>query len=256
MNLTLAESLAVLMLAGRLRGTGRLPLAEQAARAAMKIESGLPRGLRDHVGSILDRVHMSIGPTSGHEGLDETFKQLCTAAATRKVCRIEYVSFHEQQQIATEVHPLRLVFVSRAWYVRAFSVMHGEVRTFKLTRIRLLDVAEQTFEPPPGADGDEPFGAAWSMIPEGRLHDVHLRFEEMVAGNVAEVQWHPSQRVTRHDDGTIDFYVTVDGLREISWWILGYGDQVEVVDPPELRERIAEVAARAVEKNSRRAGRS
>ena len=32
------------------------------------------------------------------------------------------------------------------------------------------------------------------------------------------------------------FVVTVDGLREISWWILGYGDQVEVLEPAPLRE--------------------
>ena len=33
----------------------------------------------------------------------------------------------------------------------------------------------------------------------------------------------------------------VDGLGEISWWILGYGDQVRVVAPQELRERIVGV---------------
>jgi predicted DNA-binding transcriptional regulator YafY len=255
-NLTLPESLAVLMLAGRLRGTGRLPLADQAARAAMKIESGLPGGLRAHVGSILDRVHMSIGPTARDDGIDETFKQLCTAAATRKVCRIAYTSFHEQTQIATEIHPVRLMFVSRAWYVRAYSVRHGEIRTFKLGRILRLTVTDQGFEPPPGVDEDEPFGAAWSMIPEGRIYDVHLRFDKMVAGNVAEVQWHASQRVSWHDDGTIDFHVAVDGLREITWWILGYGDQVEVVAPPELRRRIGEVADNVAAKYRRREGRS
>ena len=32
----------------------------------------------------------------------------------------------------------------------------------------------------------------------------------------------------------------VDGLSEISWWILGYGDQAEVLKPAELRELIAD----------------
>ena len=34
--------------------------------------------------------------------------------------------------------------------------------------------------------------------------------------------------------------VTVSGLNEISWWILGYGDQAEVLKPPELRRLIAQ----------------
>jgi predicted DNA-binding transcriptional regulator YafY len=34
------------------------------------------------------------------------------------------------------------------------------------------------------------------------------------------------------------FEVEVAGLMEIAWWILGYGDQAEVVEPAELREMI------------------
>jgi hypothetical protein len=41
-----------------------------------------------------------------------------------------------------------------------------------------------------------------------------------------------------NDDGTLDFHVTVSGLREIAWWIMGYGDQAEVIQPQELRELV------------------
>jgi proteasome accessory factor B len=42
--------------------------------------------------------------------------------------------------------------------------------------------------------------------------------------------------------------VTVSGLSEIMWWILGYGDQAEVLEPPELRKRIREHAGRMAER--------
>jgi len=45
-------------------------------------------------------------------------------------------------------------------------------------------------------------------------------------------------------DGTLDFRVTVSGLNEISWWILGYGDQAEVIEPPKLRSLVAGRAKR------------
>ena len=66
----------------------------------------------------------------------------------------------------------------------------------------------------------------------------------MVAQNVAEVNWHKTQKLTFNTDGTLDFQVTVSGLNEISWWILGYGDQAEVLQPPELRRLVAGHAAR------------
>jgi len=36
----------------------------------------------------------------------------------------------------------------------------------------------------------------------------------------------------------------VDGLNEIVWWVLGYGPEVEVIEPPELRTRVADAARR------------
>jgi len=87
------------------------------------------------------------------------------------------------------------------------------------------------------------------MIPEkGRDRQVVVRFSKLVAQNVAEVHWHKTQRVALRDDGSADFHVTVSGLNEISWWILGYGDQAEVIEPPELRQLIAERAKRMAEK--------
>ena len=52
-----------------------------------------------------------------------------------------------------------------------------------------------------------------------------MHFEKLVAKNVAEVTWHKTQRLVWLDDGRLDFHVTVSGINEISWWILGYGDQ-------------------------------
>jgi predicted DNA-binding transcriptional regulator YafY len=84
------------------------------------------------------------------------------------------------------------------------------------------------------------------MIPEGKMYDIHLHFSPQVAGNVAEVRWHDSQKVTWNDDGSADFFVTVDGLGEINWWILGYGDQVTVISPPVLHKRLTDICQRTL----------
>ena len=93
---------------------------------------------------------------------------------------------------------------------------------------------------------EEYFGKAWSMIPEGKIHHVKLRFLPKVAGNVAEVIWHQTQKLTRHTDGSMTFEADVDGLNEISWWVMGYADQVEVLEPVTLRRQIAQLAENMV----------
>jgi proteasome accessory factor B len=247
-NLTLTEALAILVLTGRLRGAKYVPLLSEAGRAAMKLESALPREIRRNVGSVIDKLSISTGGICCHEDLEGVFDDLVKAVAERKVCRLVYISFKEAKQITTDVHPLRLTFHGRAWYLIAYSVKHRENRTFKLGRIRKLTVTGRKFAAPAGVDPADHFGRAWSMIPEGRLYRVHLHFEPTVAGNVAEVRWHESQRVEWNEDGSIEFHVVVDGLGEITWWILGYGDQVEVIVPAALRKRVAAAAIRTAGK--------
>jgi proteasome accessory factor B len=92
-------------------------------------------------------------------------------------------------------------------------------------------------------------GNAWHLIPEpGPDHEVVVRFDRVVAENVAEVTWHKTQEVHFNGDGSIDFHVTVSGLSEISWWILGYGDRAEVLGPARLRAMVAGHAARMVQR--------
>ena len=53
------------------------------------------------------------------------------------------------------------------------------------------------------------------------------------------------------NDGSAVLKFRVDGLDEITWWILSYGDKVEVLAPYTLRQRIAQIASRMA--NSQRA---
>ena len=241
-NLTPQEALAVLTLVGRLDGTDRLPLLSHASRAAIKLENALPQSIRQHVGSMIGSLHASLGPLARHEGTETLFQEISSAIVQKRVCYIVYISLRERRQVTLHVRPLRLILLQGAWYLLGHSEQHGELRTFKLIRIRKLTVTDRSFTPPPEAEVQGHFGAAWSMIPEGRTYDVQVHFDRKVASNVAEVQWHPSQRVHWKDDGSLDFLVRVDGLGEIAWWILGYGPFAEVLAPEALRKAVADAA--------------
>ena len=247
-NLTLGEALALLVLSGSLTDKANIPLLLPGAHAAAKIESILPEPIRQHVGSVIDRLSLHLGPMARHEGAEDDFEQLSIAIARRNVCRMKYDSFLERKILTLTIHPLRLVFIQRAWYLLAWSVKGKAIRTYKLIRIQSLTVQKATFSPGHEALLEDHFGLAWAMIPEGRVHKVHLHFEPKVAGNVAEVQWHPTQNITWNHDRSIEFHAEIDGLSEILWWILGYGDQVKVIAPQKLARNIRNVAEKVVAK--------
>ncbi len=69
-----------------------------------------------------------------------------------------------------------------------------------------------------------------------------MRFAPLVAQNVSEVKWHKTQQTRFLPDGSLEFQAQVSGLTEIAWWILGYGDQAEVLRPAKLRRIVAQRA--------------
>jgi proteasome accessory factor B len=143
-----------------------------------------------------------------------------------------------------------LFYNQRAWYIIGRSSVHKTIRTFKLNRIKDAQMLDDQFGDGDNFDLAEYIGRAWSMIPEGRIYNVQLRFAPKVANNVAEVQWHGTQKVVRNPEGSATLEFCVDGLGEITWWILGYGDQVEVLMPATLRKSVCEIAGRMAEINN------
>jgi predicted DNA-binding transcriptional regulator YafY len=123
------------------------------------------------------------------------------------------------------------------------------VRTFNVGRIEQLEPLDDSFVIPRGFRVDRILRNAWHLMAErGPDYEVCVRFEKMVARNVAEVVWHKNQRVVFNDDGSIDFHVKVSGLSEISWWILGYGDQALVLRPKKLRDLILQRCQRLAQR--------
>jgi proteasome accessory factor B len=67
-----------------------------------------------------------------------------------------------------------------------------------------------------------------------------------VADRVLETTWHPLQATERGADGTLLWRSTVSGVIEIRLWILSWGDDVEVLEPQDLRDQVRDILERAI----------
>lgn len=235
-NLTLEEALALIVLCYELGSEHGVPFQRPARAAALKLGSTLSGSVRDAIRPAAEAVRVRLEQINPLSGKAPVYEQLMQAVARRQDVRIEYESFFENELIQTRLSAYRLLFARRSWYVIGRSSLHRAVRTFNVGRIRHIEMLASRYTIPPRFSLDRYLGNAWHLIPEpGGRQDVHARFQPLVARNVAEVRWHKTQRLNFNDDGTLDFRVCVDGLNEIMWWLLGYGDQVEVLAPAELR---------------------
>ena len=244
-NFTQDEALSLLVLCSDLGDSGQLPFFEPARSAAMKVACSLPDRLREQLRLDADALSIRLQPTNPMDGQKPVYQQLVDATARRCAVRIYYQSFSEDEEICTQLHPYRIFFSRRSWYVVGRASLYRSTRTFNIGRIRRLEVLDNEYQIPRGFSLQRYLRNAWHMIPErGPDSEVVVRFSRLVAGNVAEVVWHKTQQLKFNEDGTLDFTVKVSGLKEISWWILGYGDQAEVLRPHTLRDILAGHAAR------------
>lgn len=244
-NFTSEEALSLVVLCHELGNESSLPFLGPARSAAIKLESSLPTRLREQLRNIVTSVCIQTPPINPLEGCKPIYEQLLDAIVNRRNVRIRYESLQEEKELVTRLSPYRMFFSRRSWYVVGRSSVHRGKRTFHLGRILSAKTLDDHFQIPRGFSIERYLRNAWHMIPEkGPDSEVVVRFSRLVAKNVTEVNWHKTQRLVWRDDGSVDFCVTVSGLNEISWWILGYGDQAEVLEPPKLRQLVAERARR------------
>jgi proteasome accessory factor B len=241
-DLTLQEALALMVVSQELsRSETGVPFLEAAQSAALKVLSNLSGPLRTHVSEIGPYIQARLEPHHPLTGARLHYERLQLALQARRRIRLQYDSLFERAVISTLISPYALLFSRRSWYVIGRSSLHRAVRTFHLGRILNSEITDDTYRIPAGFSVSRHLGQAWRLIREPQARaQVIVRFQPLVARNVAEVAWHPTQVLSWNDDGSLDFRVVVEGLQEISWWILGYGDQAEVLEPPELRKLVAQ----------------
>lgn len=221
----------------------RIPFLRPARDAVLKCLGHLSADAKSELKDIGDTIQIHLGPMVPMDHLEPIFETILDSLYTRTKVRIHYDSLSEERAFSTLVSPYALFFGVRAWYLVGRSSVHRAVRTFNLARVSRAEKTSDAFEIPPRFTIARYIGNAWNMIPEpGKEVRVVVRFHPPCAANVAQVQWHKTQKTHWNEDGTLRFEVRTSGIREITWWILGYGRHAEVLEPASLRKAIYEHA--------------
>ena len=241
------EAFSLLLLLREASHNIRFPFAYPARLLSLKIENCLRREVRQFCDASFQFISVSPAPKAKTELLDKIFAQVLEAIQVKRVLAIHCYLPAEQRSVTTDLNPYYLVYSAQSWYAIGESSFHKAVHTLELNNITQLSPLDRYFAEDEKFDLREYFGYAWSLLREGQIYEVELKFCPGIASDVAEVQWHETQTASFEDDGSVVLKFRVDGLNEITWWILGYGDQVEVRAPKALRQRIAQIASRIVD---------
>ena len=90
------------------------------------------------------------------------------------------------------------------------------------------------------ADPEEFFAGAFGIFTGEESYQVEIRIDDNYAPYVTERFGHESQKLVPEDEGGLVLRMELGRLEEVTDWILGMGEHVEVLAPEELRERVQE----------------
>ena len=118
-----------------------------------------------------------------------------------------------------------------------------EMRTFKIERVERIELTNENFAMPSGFDPEKLLGQAWGIwYTDQDPVEVVLKFSQKVAARVRETRWHPGEQVILMEDGTLVWRAFIAEPREMMPWVRGWGCEVEVIEPMEMRGEIKATA--------------
>jgi predicted DNA-binding transcriptional regulator YafY len=209
-------------------------------RALTKLERTLPKRLRPRLDALRSTT---ISAAGGGPTVDAaTLTTVTTAAYDRERLRFEYTGHHGSISVR-DVEPYALVFTGRRWYLLAWDTDRRDWRTFRADRMRPLPPTGPRFVPRevPGGDAAEYVlrgvrTSVWTWQARVRIH--------APASVVAERSNPTSGRITPLDDQTCELAAGTDSLHDLAIYLTKFEVPFTVLEPPELRAVLRELAAR------------
>lgn len=129
------------------------------------------------------------------------------------------------------VAPLGLVLVQAGWMLLAHCDLRGDTRHFKVSRISNPVMTEERFEVPTG------FNLHEYMPRDDRDVRISARFNPAIADRVKETNIHYMETEEWQPEGYV-VHFRVRQEEELLQWILGWGADVEVLEPESFRLRV------------------
>ena len=168
----------------------------------------------------------------------ENLSVLYNYIVNKQVLKISYQHFTQGEMVHI-MHPYYLKQYNNRWFLFGITEQNKEVLTnLALDRIANIELADTPYIPNTSFDFEEYFDdvVGVSVPRSGEPEKVVLKISEKQYPYIKTKPLHPSQAELDKDNRIIQLDVFLNW--ELESLILSYGDDIEVIEPISLRERI------------------
>jgi len=196
------------------------------------------------IGSILkdnkahDWIEVDFEGWSSKVNEKDRFRKIRDAIINNKVISFDYVN-ESGSKSTRSAEPVKLIFNAYTWYLIAYCLLRLSYRTFRLSRIKNVQVTDQHFVKREIQECDHQGYHA-------PLVELHLRCNEKVLNRLYDT--FDGECISKYDDDSYDLIVTLPEDEWVYGYILSFGSNAEVLAPEHIREIIKTRAKEITEK--------
>lgn len=231
------EVVAVRFAASMLKQYRKVNILEEFQGAVQKIVDAVNMHRMSDDGSKIDFVVLEEAPmVKGTEHLDT----LIECIDKKITLRITYLKFHEDEPQDYVVNPHLLKEYQGRWYLVALDKEKNEFRVFGLERIQRIHQFDLNFLRKQ-EDFDKFFKNSIGITTTAEdPSEIIVAFTEQQSKYLATQPLHDTQALIDEVDGKLIWQFTIIPTFEFTAKILGWGSEVEVLEPKWYRDEIIE----------------
>ena len=251
------DEAGTLFLAGMPGPAAELGLGSALAAAELKLRASLPGELADRADRVRERFHLDA--PGWFRGAEPTPHLAAVAAAvwSGRCLSVRYLRWKSPREVTRRLAPLGVVLKAGRWYLVASPAEHppeehppaGRVTTYRVSQILDAEPLDQPARRPDGFNLAE-FWREWTERFERSVYtgSATVRMTAAALDFMMFVFPPEMSRVARASagapdaDGWVTTVVPIESVRHGHTELLKLGATAEVLEPPELRDLLAETA--------------
>jgi proteasome accessory factor B len=170
------------------------------------------------------------------------FNVLADCVLGNRTVEFDYHALKKSKSERRRIEPYHLGCINNQWYLIGNDLQRGKIRTFALTRLSRPKPLKQAFRRPSDFSLSNMMKDSFMAFETGEARKVRLRLDEFAARLASERSWHKSQKLKPLSGGGAEMTLEVGIAPDLENWILGWRSHAVVLEPADLRERIASTA--------------
>jgi len=174
--------------------------------------------------------------------VQEKFRVLQVGLERQRTVEIVYFTQSRDELNRRRVDPYALVQFLGSWYVVGHDHLRGEVRIFKVERVREAALTDGEFVRP--GSFDPAAHLPGRSLAASSTATARIRFRGDMARLIAEE--HAAERITRAPDGSVVLALDFAQPEWVAAWVMPFGESAEVLSPDEVRVALAARARAAL----------